>query len=155
MKETTNTKPEIVIDAEKLAVHAIETQTVTDMQIAFAAFSVARKLVEEVDEECVKPIVIVADEWSFREALAAVYNVGKAHGIQEERANNAKRKYKTMTEFEYKRRTMKLSQEELAEKAGVDLAIIEGLESRGIKTIKVGDLRKLAAALGCELDQIV
>lgn len=155
MKETMNTKPEIVIDAEKLAAKALETQTVLDSRIARSAFSAALKLVEEIDGECVKPAIIIADEWNFREALAAVYNVGKAHGIREERAKNAKRKSASMTELKYKRRTMKLSQEELAEKAGIDASIIRSIEDSSIKTIKAGDLLKLAAALGCDADQIV
>ena len=59
-----------------------------------------------------------------------------------------------MTEVEYKRRTAKLTQAELAEKAGVNVGTVRAIEANGIENVKVGTLRKLAAALECELDEL-
>lgn len=59
-----------------------------------------------------------------------------------------------MTEVEYKRRTAKLTQAELAEKAGVNVGTISAIERDGIENVKVGTLRKLAAALDCRLEEL-
>ena len=59
-----------------------------------------------------------------------------------------------MTEVEYKRRTAKMTQSELAEKAGVNVGTIVSIEKGGIENAKVGTLMKLAAALNCELKDL-
>ena len=59
-----------------------------------------------------------------------------------------------MTEVEYKRRVAKLTQQELAEKAGINANTVSTIEKNGIENVKVCTLRKLAAALECDLTEL-
>lgn len=59
-----------------------------------------------------------------------------------------------MTEVEYKRRVAKLTQEELAEKAGINVNTVIKIEKHGIENVKVCTLRKLAAALDCDINEL-
>ena len=59
-----------------------------------------------------------------------------------------------MTEVEYKRRVAKLTQAELAEKAGINANTVRAIEKNGIENVKISTLRKLAAALECELNEL-
>lgn len=49
---------------------------------------------------------------------------------------------------------LKMSQEELAEKAKVSRSIISGLESGKVKVTTTETLRKIAAALGMKVSEI-
>lgn len=59
-----------------------------------------------------------------------------------------------MTEVEYKRRVAKLTQAELAEKAGINVNTVSTIEKQGIENVKVCTLRKLAAALDCDINEL-
>ncbi len=59
-----------------------------------------------------------------------------------------------MTEVEYKRRVAKLTQAELAEKAGINVNTVSTIEKQGIENVKICTLRKLAAALDCDINEL-
>lgn len=59
-----------------------------------------------------------------------------------------------MTEVEYKRRAAKLTQAELAEKAGINVNTVSTIEKQGIENVKICTLRKLAAALDCDINEL-
>lgn len=52
------------------------------------------------------------------------------------------------------REALKLTQEDLAKKAGVSRTIVSGLENETIKTTTTGTLLKLAQALNCKVADI-
>lgn len=59
----------------------------------------------------------------------------------------------TMLSFERKKRG--LSQKALAEKSGVPVRTIQNWEDKGVSHATVGNLLKVAEAMGCTLDEIV
>ena len=67
---------------------------------------------------------------------------------------HSRKEVNEMTEVEYKRRVAKLTQAELAEKAGINANTVRTIEKNGIENVKICTLRKLAAALGCEIEEL-
>lgn len=65
-----------------------------------------------------------------------------------------RKEVKIMTEVEYKRRVAKLTQTELAEKAGINANTVRTIEKNGVENVKICTLRKLAAALDCDINEL-
>lgn len=59
----------------------------------------------------------------------------------------------TMLSFERKKRG--LSQKALADRSGVPVRTIQNWEDKGVSHATVGNLLKVAEAMGCTLDEIV
>ena len=60
-----------------------------------------------------------------------------------------------MTVLSFERKKMGLTQKALAEASGVPVRTIQAWEDRGVSHATVGNLVKVADALGCTLDDVV
>lgn len=76
-------QPDKLIDERQIAALAIEHSTLSSMTIAAGAFAGA---IETLKAQGEKTAFFAADQWTFRQAIAAVFDAGRVQGMREERA---------------------------------------------------------------------